>query len=366
MLERMSFDLSHRERTAMPQVVQGLIPRGVVMIVAGAPGFGKTMFGVQAGVATSLGIPFLGHAVERPLGVLLLAYEDNQDSIHRRTRACVEQISSIDPTVDVGLVNTHFHVLRTIPGGGGTSFSGVAADLSDYFRGMERQQIEPGLVIIDTLSNVLVGDENEAGSARGLFAEFRQLAVEHNVSVLFTHHTRKSATGERRARSPTPALAETIRGSSAIVAGARLVLALVPTGSPSTGAAGNPMPVRTANLVVAKSNDGPEGGITRLKMDPATGLWELDESSPTPERSASPRIEGAKRPTRRDLVLQVLANTPEDGITEGRRAALRIFEGDPNPSASLRSALRDLRVKGLVDVNDQVTALGRVHIERLK
>jgi hypothetical protein len=250
--------------------------------------------------------------------------------------------------------------------GGSSVFRGLATDLDSYLTGMAKQHVEPGLVIVDPLSNVLEGDENDALAFRDLFATARQLAERYDVSVTLSHHTRKSAVGQTRTRSSTPPLAEMVRGSNAIVAGARLVLALVPTGSETTAGGIAPGSGQTANLVVAKSNDGPAGEVIRLKMDPNTGLWDLDDTPAVPVSFTVDSTRQSGQLTRRDQVLRVLAIAPVDGSGTGRRAALDVFRGEPNPGAALRSALRDLRVKSLIDSEDHVTDLGRVRLERIK
>lgn len=61
--------------------------------------------------------------------------------------------------------------------------------------------VEPRLVILDPLTRLHQGDENSAGEMSAMMWPLREWAITNKACVLFVHHTRKLAPGEKTYRA---------------------------------------------------------------------------------------------------------------------------------------------------------------------
>jgi hypothetical protein len=87
-------------------------------------------------------------------------------------------------------------------------------------------ELQPHLVVIDSLGAVTGRGENKVEDVRGILAFLSAVAREFDLALLLIHHLRKPAKSFDRIRSGGLVTADDFRGSSHIVAMARSVLAL--------------------------------------------------------------------------------------------------------------------------------------------
>ena len=170
--------------TEVEWVVDKLIPKGGITILAAKPKVGKTILTFNMAICVSVGQPFLGYeTLEGP--VIIIQMEDTKSLIRTRlyTMTGVEDLP-------IYLNNKLF------------SLEGNLDELKNII-----EQIQPQLVIFDPMVFLLdVTDENNAMQIAKAMKPLRDLAIETNTAILIVHHHRKGVGNDE----------EAIRGSSAI------------------------------------------------------------------------------------------------------------------------------------------------------
>lgn len=154
--------------------VPELLPCGLV-IFAGRPKLGKSWLALQIATAVGAGQPILGRQPD-PGRVLYLALEDNPQRIQERLRT---QNATPDAQIDF-LFQWQ---------------SSAKAGIDAIYR--ERQRADYSLIIIDTLSRLLEGQNTADGSQTdsGL-SKLQRLAIEHRFTILAIDHHRKTMSGD--------------------------------------------------------------------------------------------------------------------------------------------------------------------------
>jgi hypothetical protein len=106
---------------------------------------------------------------------------------------------------------------------------------------------KPDMLIADPLVELHEEEENDNTALRRIIAEFRSLAAEFNIVVIFVHHTRKGAV--------IPGDIDAARGASAIIGGAKIVLTLLPMSDADAELFGMPRDRRSRSRYV-RLDDG--------------------------------------------------------------------------------------------------------------
>lgn len=141
----------------------------------GAYGSCKTFVALSMGVSVASGRPWFGHVVrQRP--VVYIVGEGGWSMFCNRLRMAVDAAGgSIDELRD----------FYAVP---------VPVDLSTPVKGAEMVTrlrdagIEPGLVVVDTVSRCLPGDENKQEAMQGFVAALDTIKEEFNATVMAVHH----------------------------------------------------------------------------------------------------------------------------------------------------------------------------------
>lgn len=87
-------------------------------------------------------------------------------------------------------------------------------------------QIEPSMVIVDSLSSITLRGENNIEDIRGILGFLNELAVDYNVGLLLIHHLRKRGNNQITTSTTREISIDDFRGSGHIIAMSRSVLAL--------------------------------------------------------------------------------------------------------------------------------------------
>lgn len=178
-----------------PELISGLLRRGHVMMLAGKGKTGKSWAAIQLSVAVATGGEWLGHKCESG-GVLYIDPEIDPKSLDNRFSAVCEAAGA-DPR-QVG-----YRVSKwSLRGVEGACMTSILHDLEHY--------TVPGqyaLVVFDSASVFLEGDENSSVDVRRFAAKVLQVAAVTGASVLLVHHYGKGAAGDKAA-------ADRARGSS--------------------------------------------------------------------------------------------------------------------------------------------------------
>ena len=198
-----------------------------------APGArAKTTLLLTTALACASGRPLLGaHVFGGRLRVLYVSAEDSTDEIALRLRAAMQHhgLSNADvPGLHViGQDKWGLSFLRAAAGGAPI----IAQDGWDALIA-ELDHIEPDVLIIDPLINVLGGvDANNNSAAALLIGKFAALAARRRIAVMIAHHVAKG-------RDPTSA--ESAMGAASFVNLCRIALGIEPLAEAEAGRIGLP------------------------------------------------------------------------------------------------------------------------------
>lgn len=211
----------------------GFLPKGIVGILVGAGGVGKTHFLAQLALSIATGTPFLNKFTttqwcgEGGIGNVFLGLGENQyEDIHRILHKSSKSLKG-----NPELLREASDRIAVF------SFCGQQASFiedkqpSRYFRNFKRKLLEatpPGgwtLIILDPVSRLLGADaETDNAAATQFIALMEELSLElpGNPTVLFVHHVNKASFTQGTGQEQSAA-----RGASAITDGARWQVNLI-------------------------------------------------------------------------------------------------------------------------------------------
>lgn len=183
-------DLLAADMRPIEWVVEGLVARGQLVMIAGRPKSGKTWLVLQLAQSVDEGRAFLGKETTRGR-VLLVTLEDGP----RRLRSRVEMLGWRPKAVDVVFSLAH------LDGDGMTAGPGL--------RQLDEAAGKYDLIVIDTLIAGLSGraDENSNTAMAAIANDLADIARASNAAVVLVHHTSKGTHED---------VFHTIRGASAL------------------------------------------------------------------------------------------------------------------------------------------------------
>ncbi len=200
-----------------PWIARGYLLRGAVSVISGASSVSKSTLAVGYAVALALHRPFNRFLPLMACRVLTYNVEDDAAEQRRRFSAVLRQFDA-SPAALAG------KVMRVGPNDVGTL---IARDpesrtlvLTAAMVELQRLIVEfkPHVLILDPLVELHTEEENDNTALRSIMAQFRTLAVQHDMAVAIVHHARKGAS------QATPGDTDTLRGASSIVGAARIVV----------------------------------------------------------------------------------------------------------------------------------------------
>lgn len=207
-------------------LIPGVIPKGMITVLASDGGVGKTALSLWlASLVSNQGEAFNGKPVEHGR-VLIWSGEDSPEYVlSPRLRALGADGNYID------IIGNH-----TLTKDGLRAFD-ITEDLYDVEMSLQNRSGEPPykLLIIDPVMSVVRGDSNQANTVRQALEPLRLLAERQNIAVIgITHYSKGTSKSLPQDR---------VIGSQAFVALARMVLGL-----------GKDEETGNRRLVVLKSN----------------------------------------------------------------------------------------------------------------
>lgn len=178
---------------APPYVIHGLIPRGVVTLLGGHGGAGKSIVGLTLAAHVAGGEhTWAGHRIEDGRA-LFLSLEDPCDVVRYRLRKIAEAYSLDSAKLERRL---------TVLDGTGTdatlagevndmgvrrlAFTAALAELADAAQGHR-------LIVIDNASDAYAGNENERRQVRGFIREIGRIAHDNDAGLILLAHIDKNA-----------------------------------------------------------------------------------------------------------------------------------------------------------------------------
>lgn len=196
-----------------PWLARGYFMRGSVTVIAGPGSAGKSMLTCAWACALATGRQWSRLEPIQPLRVAIYNVEDDEDEQQRRLSATLQQ-QGLTPQDIAG------RVLRLSPRDVGTLIEQLPdgrMQMTKAWDGLIEvcEQRNLDVLFLDPLAELHTAEENDNTALRSVVARLRTLAQQYQLAVVLIHHTRKGAT----AGDP-----DTVRGASAIVGAARIVL----------------------------------------------------------------------------------------------------------------------------------------------
>lgn len=227
-------DILNSEPPFLNWIIKGIIPCGIVGLIAGAGGVGKSYFTLSLALNLATGrLPFkideneyqeASESVKnKPQKVLCIYAEDNKIQIHHRIR----NIDKLEGLINREVLKENLQII---------SLDSMQTALLEYkSKGSEPvatslyytlentiKEYKPNLIILDPASRFMTGEENDNHNATRFIQcleSLRKVGGE-DTSLLFTHHTRKVSKRDEGEKY------DFIRGASAIKDGVRWALFL--------------------------------------------------------------------------------------------------------------------------------------------
>lgn len=343
-------------RTPPPLVmlIDGLVPQGQPGILGGRSNAGKSLEAIQMGQTLALGCGLFGRqGPGSPRFSLYVSMEDGEEELERRWSrglAITAEGHKDWSKQEVQRVQRNF--LPLVPDWGAPcakTLSHLVETIERVFQEKRPADVLPGLILLDTLAALAEGEENKAEVQQSFWAACHRLTASTGATVIALHHSKKPM------GSKPPAMAERmsfdfIRGSSAIVAGARFVLQMEPLtreeaeklGLDGDRAAAGNFPV----LALSKQVSGPKGDWTLLEQRQAHevggGFF-----TPHPDSERLVAMLKSKGAAKKLNQLEAILVDIHRGIHDRKDLARRNYLDLPpeEGEAKLTQALKDMRRK---------------------
>jgi RecA-family ATPase len=207
-------------------IIPGLLPAGIVAILAAEGGTGKSYASIQMGICVALGLPLFGmYQTGEPSGVLIVFAEESVDEIWRRVyylfHFMVGERQDL-PALEALLVkNLHIKsmlgedCLMTVLDGNVCK----KTDLPERLVAVTKAYQCVRLLILDPIANMNGGEENNNSHATIFIQVLSWVGLQlGGVSILAVHHTNKASAAEQGLTQGA------IRGAGAFVNAARLAI----------------------------------------------------------------------------------------------------------------------------------------------
>lgn len=261
------------------------MPAGKVAMLVAPGGTGKSQALVQLAVAVAGGKPWLDtYDVPEPGSVLLALGEEDAVEMHRRIRQAVGAVGW-----DVAeAVNRNLHVLSLC--GESVAFLDEDGYEAEFYKTLQAgltafPDVDWRLIILDPASRFLGpnAESDNAQATRFIETVERLTRLQGNPTVLFAHHTNKTALAGSTDQGAA-------RGSSALTDGARWQANLDRVTEEEFYATGQPTKKRIAVqnqaiLRVVKANHCAVQPELRLLRDPNRRGYLRPDKSPPPVRA---------------------------------------------------------------------------------
>lgn len=179
--------------------VRNLIPRGAVIVAFGRSQVAKTFMALEMAACVALSLPFLGMKVRQGSVVYLMG--EGGAGLTNRVKALSQKYPDLEGAPISFWTNS---ILVT------TEWAGMVLAIQDF----EKEKGQVGLVVIDTLSQTIVGNEDKAEDMAAYIRSATAIAQHTSAPVLVLHHP-----GKDEDRGP--------RGSSSLTGNVDVVIKLV-------------------------------------------------------------------------------------------------------------------------------------------
>lgn len=181
-----------RKLDEVQYAVEPILPRGVVTLLSGHGGSGKSIVAETLALHVACGQPVMGLAVlQGP--ALYVSLEDPAPVVVHRAKRITER-DGLDPK----RVIKQFTVLDGADSDGALAvetneFGTRGLQFTDALAVIEAAAEGCALIVIDNASDAFSGDENSRRQVRGFIRRLGQMARKHNAALLLLGHVDKAA-----------------------------------------------------------------------------------------------------------------------------------------------------------------------------
>ncbi len=316
-----------------------------------------TALSIGLGLASGLGVLGLQVSPGQSSGVLFVTLEDDQEEFHRRLNRGIELLAEDPRWTPAHLEALKGRMVPVFP----DRATGEVFSLQDQWQALAAiANAIPGgcgLIVLDTLARLNLGDENAARDTRGFVEAWSALAQQTGAAPLAIHHLTKGNDSNSDRKLFQRLHPEALRGSSAIEGAARFVLqmaALSPSEAQTAGLeADRALRGAYVALHLSKTNATEKGETILLERrqegEPGAGFLSLHPDS---ERAIA-TIQGVSAMLKFNREDKVLLAVAEAGGSlaklDKEKEARVIFPDGKTPSRLWDKAISALRKNGWVD-----------------
>jgi len=177
-------------------LIKGLLDQGAMTILYGESNVGKTFVAMDIAFHIALGKPYAGLRVTQQPVVYVAA--EGGSGVRKRIAALIEHYGQGVTSAPLLVLTTPVNLLKE------------DADLKPLIAAMQAMEPKPGLIVLDTLSRVLAGgDENSSTDMGALVKHFDILRSALGAHLLAVHHTGKDRARGARGHSLLRAATDT-------------------------------------------------------------------------------------------------------------------------------------------------------------
>ena len=177
---------------ALPEpewLIDGIIHQQEMGVLYGPPNVGKSFVALDWALSVASGVPWVGTYATHRTPVLYMAGEGGA-SLQKRVDAWLLSHPGADPLV--------FFQCRPRPILDPTAIEDLRGAMQGYMVYEDQAPgFEPGLIVVDTLSQFMGGGDENGPEMAEFVATLRYLSQDQESAVLIVHHTNKGGVQER-------------------------------------------------------------------------------------------------------------------------------------------------------------------------
>lgn len=157
------------------------------IMISGCPGSGKSLLGYQLASQVAYGTDFLGHSCPQKYNTLYISYEDDVDELAYRSQKSENKVNPDGADGNCYIMSVDYNYELTAFAGAkitkGKDYDSLVQDIKD-------NNIK--LVIIDHLSKIFTGDENNRNQVNDFGNFLHRLCKEAQCMLIILAHTNKT------------------------------------------------------------------------------------------------------------------------------------------------------------------------------
>lgn len=176
---------------ALPEpewMIQDILRQQMAAALWGPPNWGKSFIALDWALCVAAGVPWLGRFPTIQSPTVYMAGE-GAASLQKRVAAWKE-------AYDVEDMGAAYFQVRPLPLREEETVEAIIAALDGYSTGTD-VGLNPGFVVIDTLSQFFGGGDENGPDMAQLVYNVRRLSQEQNLSILLVHHSNATGLRER-------------------------------------------------------------------------------------------------------------------------------------------------------------------------